>query len=93
MVGVNEDNPTSVYQKPFGEGQCNNEGRGDFEDFNKKAGSDGGAINDAFRPKGVEPGVVIRVEVRKEVRDGEVTGVFETVDDKAGFRNEFGLGK
>lgn len=93
MVGVKEDNLTSVNQNPFGELQCNNEGRGDFKDFNKKAGSDGGTINDAFGPKGGEPGVVIGVEVRKEVGDGEVTSVFETVDDKAGLRNEFGMGK
>lgn len=54
----------------------------------------GRAINNAAGPLRREAGVVIRVEVGEEIRDGEIgVGVFEAVDDEAGAGNEFGMGE
>lgn len=63
------------------------------ENLVEESGSGGGAINDAAGPLRRQAGVMIGVEVREEVRDGEIgVGVFEPVDDEASAGNEFGIG-
>lgn len=51
------------------------------------------AEDDASAPIGGESSVVVGVEVGEEVRDGEIAGVAERVDEEAGFGDDFGMRK
>lgn len=65
-----------------------------FDDLVEEISGRGRAINDALGPLRRETRVMVGVEVGEEVRDGEIgVGVFEAVDDEAGFWNEFGVGE
>lgn len=64
----------------------------DVEDAEEEEGGGGGTVDDAARPRGGEAGVVIGVEMREKVGNGEVDGVAESVDEEAGVRDEFGVG-
>lgn len=64
----------------------------DVKDADEECGGGGGTEDDTAGPGGGESGVVVRVEVREEVGDGEVAGVAECVDEEAGVGDEFGVG-
>lgn len=64
----------------------------DVEDADEEGSGGGGTEDNTARPGGCETGVVIGVEVREEVGEGEVAGVTECVDEEAGVRDEFGVG-
>lgn len=66
--------------------------RGNIENFDEKVSSDGGTEYDTFRPIRGEASIVIGVKMGEEVRNGEISGIFETVDDKASSWDEFWLG-
>lgn len=66
--------------------------RGNTEDFSDKVSSGGGTENDTFRPIRGQASIVIGVEMGEEIRKGEISGILETVDDKASSWDEFWLG-
>lgn len=93
VVGINKANLTAINLNRLINLQRYNEIGRNPKDFDEKFGGDGGAIDDAFGPRGGEAGVVVGVEVGEEVGDGEVAGVAEGVDEEAGFGDEFGVGE
>lgn len=91
VVGIDEGDNGAIDFEGLAEGEGVDEWGGDIEDAMEEKCGGGGAEDDATGPGGGEAGVVVGVEVREEVGDGEVAGVAEGVDEEAGVGDEFGV--